>query len=54
MYNYKILSKNVLGNYPMEWKVDFETKTKLIFDKNFVQKYEPYISLFRQGLLYIF
>ena len=54
-YNYQILPKNDRGRYPMEWKLDFENKTKLIFDKNFVQRYEPYHSgIFRQGLLYIF
>ena len=53
-YNYQILPKNDRGYYPMEWKLDFEKKTKLIFDKNFVQKYEPYIGLFRQGILYLF
>ena len=54
-YNYQILPKNDRGRYPMEWKLDFENKTKLIFDKNFVQQYEPYYAgLFRQGLLYIF
>ena len=53
-YNYQILPKNDRGYYPMEWMLDFEKKTKLIFDKNFVQHYEPYIGLFRQGSLYIF
>ena len=54
MYNYKMLPKNDRGRYPMEWMSDYENKTKLIFDKNFVQQYEPYIGLFRQGILYIF
>lgn len=54
MYNYKMLPKNDRGYYPMEWMLDFENKTKLIFDKNFVQQYEPYIGLFRQGSLYIY
>lgn len=55
MYNYEMLPKNDRGRYPMEWKLDFENKTKLIFDKNFVQQYEPYhAGIFRQGLLYIF
>ena len=52
-YNYQMLPKNDRGRYPMEWKLDFENKTKLIFDKNFVQQYEPYYSgLFRQGLIF--
>ena len=55
MYKYKMLEKNDRGRYPMEWMSDYENKTKLIFNKNFVQQNEPYhAGIFRQGLLYIF
>ena len=43
-YKYQIQPKNDRGFYPVEWLLEFEHHTKLIFEKNFIQKNEPYYA----------
>jgi hypothetical protein len=54
LYKYEVKPKNLIGFNPVEWKEEFESETKTIFEKMFIQKNEPYYSgLFLQGKLEI-
>jgi hypothetical protein len=43
-YNYEIKPKNNQGHYPVEWKQEFEKKTKIVFDNISIIKNEPYYA----------
>lgn len=43
-YKFKIHPKNAIGFCPVEWLQEFEHHSKLIFQKMFIQKNEPYYA----------
>ena len=52
-YKFRILPKNNRDFYPVEWLQEFECHSRLLFQKTFIQKYDPYYHhLFLEGKLY--